>query len=162
VRRGRSEEAALVAVQVGSDLPVRIFMIAALQKVWLELSSLSLLRRGCRRKVGEVKPLHRKGLLLKWHAVLLLSLGTVVVDYHTRLLNPLLKQKLLLLEGKFINLIIVEVARFHGQLIFARLRLLTFDVIKSNLNVGSCAPICLRGPAESLIAISRLASALLL
>ena len=91
MRRCRFEEAALVAVQGGSDLPVRIFVIAALQKVWFELSSLCLLRRGRRRKVGEVQPLHRKGLLLKGHAVLLLSLSTVVVYYHTRLLNPLLK-----------------------------------------------------------------------
>ena len=55
VRRCRLEEAALVAaVQVGSDLPVRVFMIAALQKVGFELSSLGLLRRGCRRQVGEI------------------------------------------------------------------------------------------------------------
>jgi hypothetical protein len=90
VRRCRFEEAALVAVQVGSDLPIRVFMITALQKVSFELSSLGLLRRGCRRKVGEIKPLHRQGLLFKRHAVLLLSLSTIVVDYHTRLLNPLL------------------------------------------------------------------------
>ena len=92
MRRCRSQEATLVAVQAGHDLPVRIFMVAALQKVWFELSSLGLLRRGCRREVGEVKPLHRKWLLLKRHAILLLSLSAVVVDYHTRLLNPLLEQ----------------------------------------------------------------------
>ena len=92
MRRCRFEEAPLVAVQGRSDLPIRVFMVAALKKVWFELSSLCLLRRGRRRKVGEVQPLHRKGLLFKRHAVLLLSLSTVVVDYHTRLLNPLLEQ----------------------------------------------------------------------
>jgi hypothetical protein len=91
MRRCRFEEAALVAVQSGSDLAVRVFMITALQKVCLELSPLGLLRRRCRRKVGEVKPFHRQGLLFKGHAVLLLPLITVVVDYHARLLNPLLE-----------------------------------------------------------------------
>lgn len=92
----------------------------------------------------------------------MLSLITVVVYYHARLLNPLLEEQLLLFECEFINLVIIQVARFHRQLIFVGQRLLAFGVIQSHLNVGSCAAVSVGRPTEGLGAIPRLASTLLL